>query len=60
MKRLFCLALTLFTLSCNSDYSPLEREEEVDDTYEDSYDQSDIHSGKDVLPDDLDSGVTEQ
>lgn len=64
MKKLICLCfLSLFSLSaCNSDNNPLQREEEVDrsDTSEDSYDQGDIHSGNDVLPDDLDSGVTEQ
>ncbi len=64
MKRLICLCIiSLLSLSaCNSDNNPMQREEEVDrsDTTKDSYDQDDIHSGNDVLPDDLDSGVIEQ
>ncbi len=64
MKRLICLSLmSLLSLSaCNSDNNPMQREEEVDrsETTEDSYDQDDIHSGNDVIPDDLDTGVTEQ
>jgi hypothetical protein len=55
--------MSLLSLSaCNSDNNPMQREEEVDrsETTEDSYDQDDIHSGNDVIPDDLDTGVTEQ
>jgi hypothetical protein len=64
MKRIICFSLlSLLCLSgCNSDNNPIQREEEVDrsDTSEDSYDQNDIHSGNDVLPDDIDTGVSEQ
>jgi hypothetical protein len=64
MKRTLCLCLLLLlTLSaCHSDTNPLDRQEEVDrgDTTENSYDQDDVHSGNDILPDDLDTGVSEQ
>ncbi len=63
MKKIICFSLlSLWSLSaCNFDNTPLQREEEVErDTREDSYEQKDIHSGNDVLPDDLDTGVTEQ
>lgn len=62
MKTIMCLSLlSLMALSaCHSDENPLQREEEIDRSSEDSYDQKDIHSGNDILPDDLDSGVSEK